>query len=930
MEMWRAIPMILFFALGAACGGAGERTDPVADIADAGGDSQVRPEGPRQLEILGGNLQSGFHGEVLEDPLVVRLVDADGVPVAGAEVLFELRVGMGLSSASDATLAPEIAVTDADGRAQATLTLGEESGLAIVQVGDADHLAPPVLLRSWSYHPPDATHRPLCVLEINDFHMRLLPMNSGGLRLGGLARIAWLFKTVRANNDRKGIPTIIVNTGDDMENTMFHDAPGNISLLYEVYDAIGVDVTQVGNHDYHFGIPFLDDQIDAAAPSFTGALQGHPMRFLWGNVDPATLFEPFQHFSPLFETDFSDPGDGAGVRYNQTVVLDVEGLTVGILGVTTDAAIFTQVAGDPDFYKLIGAPSEFSEGLTFFDPDPAGSDYIGAGIDALDAEGADVLLLASHAGLGFGDRVNIPPGKDELIATQGIGPASGRSLDLILSGHSHVRLNHGIAVGNPAGGETWIVQAREAGLYVGAVALEVDPTSDQATVLDAHLIQVDGTLPDDPQTAARVDEARGAVVDLFGEAYDTVVARLGVTLSHRSGAHCGLGQIISDAFRWKLDAAGIPCDVAMAVPSMYRGDLVRGVVTEDEVFDVLPLHNLDDEGVNDEPLVILELLPGLHDWSVLGLESTKKPGLLTLHYILEFFHSLEMLDEIYEGASAEFKLDVMQLSGFSYRIDSTAPPFQRIVPESLRIGGAEADPSRTYRLAVPHSIGANVAAILNFIMMGTSEDGSLVRPMVLHGEHGEPYVDTGVLAWEALRDWMIASLDPATATIPENAVVNGERFRTVEPDLTVDPTEITWTPSSPAPGEAISLHATVRNLGETPVSEAVVTFFLESTPWDRTDDDDGRLALQGFPETFTGSLIRLGATTVALGAWPETATATISWTVPQDAVPYDYPIVARISGVEGALTNPHTGAPYQEVVRGNNHGPDQQRALPIR
>jgi len=47
-------------------------------------------------------------------------------------------------------------------------------------------------------------------------------------------------------------------------------------------------------------------------------------------------------------------------------------------------------------------------------------------------------------------------------------------------------------------------------------------------------------------------------------------------------------------------------------------------------------------------------------------------------------------------------------------------------------------------------------------------------------------------------------------------------------------------------------------------------------------------------------------------------------------MPYDYPILARISGVESTINNPHTSAPYQEMVRGNNHGPDQQRVLPIR
>ncbi len=132
----------------------------------------------------------------------------------------------------------------------------------------------------------------------------------------------------------------------------------------------------------------------------------------------------------------------------------------------------------------------------------------------------------------------------------------------------------------------------------------------------------------------------------------------------------------------------------MGVPSIYRGDLVAGDITEDEIYDIVPLHQLDDEGINDEPLVILEMQPGLYDFTLMENEESMKKQVTATEYVTELVYSMAMIDEILPGGLAsDFKLDVIQLSGMmDYKVDLNAPYFQRIDSDSIRVGGEPIDP----------------------------------------------------------------------------------------------------------------------------------------------------------------------------------------------------------------------------------------------
>ncbi len=137
--------------------GSEDKTIKLWDVAEA-----VQPQ-PAGLVIISGNAQQGTPGAALPYPLIVEVQDQYGNPLPGIEVTFAITAGEGKLSGQ---FTVEHVTTDANGRAQGTLTLGPgprtytlvrvsaEQGFVIFAVGtpdtprnrDGDY---------WTWHVPD-------------------------------------------------------------------------------------------------------------------------------------------------------------------------------------------------------------------------------------------------------------------------------------------------------------------------------------------------------------------------------------------------------------------------------------------------------------------------------------------------------------------------------------------------------------------------------------------------------------------------------------------------------------------------------------------------------------------------------------------------------------------------------------------------------
>ena len=114
---------------------------------------------PGDLRQAGGNNQEGKAGGRLADPVRVRVLGTDGLPLAGAEVAFQ--------PSSGGQVTPAVAVTGSDGRAEAEWTLGPTLG---DQTLGASVVTDPSLTTSFT---ADATAAALASLSVTPTQVTL-------------------------------------------------------------------------------------------------------------------------------------------------------------------------------------------------------------------------------------------------------------------------------------------------------------------------------------------------------------------------------------------------------------------------------------------------------------------------------------------------------------------------------------------------------------------------------------------------------------------------------------------------------------------------------------------------------------------------------------------------------------------------------------
>jgi hypothetical protein len=98
-------------------------------LAGCSGGDLTLPESadPAALRIVSGDGQRADAGDLLTRPLVVQVLDSDATPVADARVEFGF-----LGEVPGSAIDPPLVTTDAEGRAQAFVRLGTETGEQLI------------------------------------------------------------------------------------------------------------------------------------------------------------------------------------------------------------------------------------------------------------------------------------------------------------------------------------------------------------------------------------------------------------------------------------------------------------------------------------------------------------------------------------------------------------------------------------------------------------------------------------------------------------------------------------------------------------------------------------------------------------------------------------------------------------------------------
>lgn len=404
---------------------------------------------------------------------------------------------------------------------------------------------------------------PLTVLFTHDIHSTLLPRPDrydadGELSYaGGLARIAALAKDASRT---AGGPCVLLDAGDFTMGTALHTVCRESAAELRALGAAGFDATTIGNHELDFKPEGLARMLESAVRA-----RGAP-----GEATQPLILAANLEFPPTGPgTEGTDRLEAAFDAYGVTrwTVLERGGLRLGLFGLIGKGAV---------------DDSPYAPPLGFGDQEAAAKEVVAA----LRAAGADVVICLSHSGTSEDERKS----EDQLLA------AAVPGIDVIISGHSHTRLDEPIIAG-----DTIIASAHSYGRFLGK--LVIDPAASGAgRVLSYELLPVTPSLPEDSLVASLVAsferDASEAYFASYGMQASEPLAELDYRMDgldelyDRPGEN-GLGNLIADSFRAALREAE-PASANAPLIGIYplgliRDTLYRGPVDAEAVFRTLSL-----------------------------------------------------------------------------------------------------------------------------------------------------------------------------------------------------------------------------------------------------------------------------------------------------------------------------------------------------
>ncbi|HLA15045.1 MAG TPA: metallophosphoesterase, partial [Gemmatimonadaceae bacterium] len=285
----------------------------------------------------------------------------------------------------------------------------------------------------------------LYIASTTDVHGRLRGWDyyaNTGERVRGLARAATIVDSVRAAHPG-GV--ILVDAGDLLQgNPLAYVAAkvsdNRVSPIIAAMNVMRYDAAAIGNHEYNYGVPYLDSVIRQATFPFLSA-----------------------------NTYRVEPRDTRA--YRGWTIVERQGVKVGIVGATTPGVMLwdaENVRGRLGLGDIVSG--------------------VASAVNEARAGGADVIVVVVHSGL------NEPSSYDTLssgVPSENVAAriaSEVRGVDLVVYGHSH-RESRGTTIG-----QTLLVQPKNWATSVNVARLRVERSAGKwvVTSRDSDLVQAAG------------------------------------------------------------------------------------------------------------------------------------------------------------------------------------------------------------------------------------------------------------------------------------------------------------------------------------------------------------------------------------------------------------------------------------------------------
>jgi 5'-nucleotidase len=407
----------------------------------------------------------------------------------------------------------------------------------------------------------------LQLLGFNDYHGHVLPDAAGqvdGVNAGGGEYLSAMLRKLRQGNKY----SLTVAAGDLIGGSpafsgLFRDEPSVESL-----NAMGLDVSSVGNHEFDEGV------LELSRMQYGGC---HP--------DDGCFFPG----APYQGADFQWLAANVVNEYGETPlpaywIRKIESVKIAFIGMTLEATD-----------TLVSASG--IEGWDFRDE----AQTANALVPILRKQGVDAIVVLLHEG---GSQTPPPGDIDSCVGISGpivaINEALDPAIDVVITGHTHLPYN--CVLTDAAGQPRIVTSAYSFGRVVTEVDLVLDKrTNDVRRDLSTsrnHLVDR-GMLTPDPAITAVIDKWR-PLYDSAGNApVGTITASIvrGGTSGSDRGVESPAGNLVADAQRWATSANG--AQLAFMNPGGVRSDLTfpdssgegDGVVTFGEAFTFQPFGN---------------------------------------------------------------------------------------------------------------------------------------------------------------------------------------------------------------------------------------------------------------------------------------------------------------------------------------------------
>ncbi|MBR5127295.1 MAG: bifunctional metallophosphatase/5'-nucleotidase [Roseburia sp.] len=433
-----------------------------------------------------------------------------------------------------------------------------------------------LLLPLWSEMTVNAQaeSKSMDIIFLHDLHSHLENFasveNGETVYLGGMPQMKTIINERKSDNP----DTLVLDAGDFSMGTLVQTVYATEAAELKLLGSIGCEVTTLGNHEFDYKASGLAGMMDTAAKSGEAVPAMVICNVDWESMEAKGMTEAQKQIKDAF------------VAYDvqDYVMLQKGDVSIAVVGVMGNDSVACIPAAD----------------LLFEDPIEA----VRKTVDVILAEEtADMIVCLSHSGVWSDPEKS----EDELLAK------AVPEIDVIISGHTHTRLDEPIVHGN-----TYIVSCGEYGKRLGSFHME-QIENGVWEMSDYELIEMTMDIPEDMETRARIEELMDSVdanyLSKWGYSRNQVIAQNDVVFSSVNDLgeiheDHNLGNIMADAYKYAVEHApdfnGDRVALAVAPSGTIRGSYPVGDITVADIYNSFSL-GIGEDGVPGYPLLSVYL-----------------------------------------------------------------------------------------------------------------------------------------------------------------------------------------------------------------------------------------------------------------------------------------------------------------------------------